>query len=87
MDASLWSRIFVRAYRDFCWQVESGIDIGIDPYGATSPGEFFAVLCEAFFELPVVLRAEYPAVYRQLCAFFRQQPAERSSQGAVCSLV
>lgn len=87
MDTRLWSKIFSQAYRDFCQRVEQGNDTLIDPYGATSPGEFFAVLCEAFFEIPVLLRSEYPAVYRQLCAFFRQQPAERSTQGFVSSRV
>ena len=37
----------------------------IDDYGAESPGEFFAVLSEEFFERPVRLAAAYPDVYRQ----------------------
>jgi len=33
------------------------------------------VLSEVFFELPQVLQQEYPAIYRQLSAFYRQDPA------------
>ena len=49
----------------------------MDPYGATSPAEFFAVVSELFFELPHRLRAVYPDVYAQLAAFYRQDPALR----------
>lgn len=49
----------------------------IDDYGAESPGEFFAVLSEEFFERPVVLAAAYPEVYRQLALFYRQDPRRR----------
>jgi hypothetical protein len=47
----------------------------IDPYGSESPAEFFAVCSETFFELPHLLRDEYPRVYAQLSAFYRQDPA------------
>jgi len=46
-------------------------------YGATSPGEFFAVATEVFFERPVELRDQHPEMYRVLARFFRQDPAER----------
>jgi Mlc titration factor MtfA (ptsG expression regulator) len=46
----------------------------IDPYAAESPDEFFAVLCEYFWEKPSILRAEYPAVFAQLVSFFRRDP-------------
>jgi len=42
----------------------------IDPYAAESPAEFFAVLSEAFFEVPHTLLREYPEVYRQLAEFY-----------------
>ncbi|MGE5027973.1 MAG: zinc-dependent peptidase, partial [Betaproteobacteria bacterium] len=32
---------------------------------------------EAFFEIPQVLTDHYPAVYQQLAAFYRQDPAQR----------
>jgi hypothetical protein len=49
-------------------------DTVIDPYASESPAEFFAVLSEAFFELPDVVQDEYPGVYAQLSQFYRQDP-------------
>ena len=49
----------------------------IDPYAAESPGEFFAVVSEAFFETPEWLEPAYPAVYGQLRQFYRQDPLAR----------
>jgi Mlc titration factor MtfA (ptsG expression regulator) len=49
----------------------------IDQYGATDPGEFFAVATEVFFDLPVELRAEKPELYEVLANFYRQDPASR----------
>jgi len=59
-----------------------GREAQFDPYASENPGEFFAVMSEAFFETPLVLRAEYPALYAQLTAFYRQNPAARSAAGA-----
>jgi MtfA peptidase len=36
--------------------------------------EFFAVMSEAFFLAPSVVHSDFPAVYRQLAAFYRQDP-------------
>jgi len=51
--------------------------LAFDPYGAENPGEFFAVMSEAFFETPDVLREDYPALYAQFSRFYRQDPAAR----------
>lgn len=77
MSSADWSRIFTLAYQQFCQQVDDGGETAIDPYAAESPGEFFAVMSEAFFEIPQVLTDHYPAVYQQLAAFYRQDPAQR----------
>lgn len=77
MDRGSWSRAFTEAYNDFCAKVDSGAETVIDPYAAESPAEFFAVLSEVFFEIPQVLQREYAEVYRQLAAFYRQDPAAR----------
>jgi Mlc titration factor MtfA (ptsG expression regulator) len=58
-----------------------GDRIRIDPYAAFSPDEFFAVCTEYFFEKPVVLRSDFPDVYRLLALFYRQDPYERLSRG------
>ena len=46
-------------------------------YGAVDPGEFFAVATEVFFDLPLALEAEKPALYGVLRDFYRQDPAAR----------
>jgi Mlc titration factor MtfA (ptsG expression regulator) len=83
MDRQAWLMALDGAYDDFCERVERAewageealAQLPIDPYGAEHPGEFFAVVSETFFESPAVLAAEYPELYRQLCLFYRQEPA------------
>ena len=77
MDRRTWSEAFSAAYDDLCARVDAGEDTIIDPYASESPGEFFAVLSEAFFELPDVVETEYPRVYAQLAQFYRQDPLAR----------
>lgn len=42
----------------------------INPYGATSQAEFFAVAAEYFFERPDLLRSKHPELYDMLCRIF-----------------
>ena len=72
-----WADAFKVAYADFCRRVDAGEDTAIDPYASESPAEFFAVLTEIFFEAPGLLHAEYPLVYAQMRAFYRQDPLTR----------
>jgi hypothetical protein len=93
MDASAWKAAFHAAYRDFCGRVEAAerlrgrraqdaLDaLPIDPYGAESASEFFAVVSEAFFETPELLAPAYPAIYGELRSFYRQDPAARLAMG------
>ena len=48
----------------------------IDPYGATSQAEFFAVVSEYFFARPDLLQTQHPELYNLLVTIFRQQPAK-----------
>jgi len=80
MDREAWPRAFGAAYDDFCRRVARGEPSAIDAYAAEHPSEFFAVLSEAFFETPAAVRAEYRDVYRQLAAFYRQDPAARQER-------
>jgi Mlc titration factor MtfA (ptsG expression regulator) len=50
----------------------------LDPYGATDPAEFFAVATEAFFDAPIALADEEPALYAVMLDYFGQDPAERA---------
>ena len=77
MDRQLWSHAFNAAYQDLCTRVRAGEHTDIDPYATESPGEFFAVMSEAFFEIPDIVRTVYPRVYEQLAQFYRQDPASR----------
>jgi Mlc titration factor MtfA (ptsG expression regulator) len=92
MNAKEWKKAFSAAYDHFCAKVDEADEradfddgaaldaLPIDPYGATSAGEFFAVASEAFFETPELLEPAYPAVYQQLRFFYRQDPLARLSK-------
>jgi Mlc titration factor MtfA (ptsG expression regulator) len=77
MSRADWAGAFTSAYEDFCGKVDDWAELPIDEYAAESPAEFFAVLSEAFFECPLVVRDMYPDVYIQLTLFYRQDPAAR----------
>jgi MtfA peptidase len=77
MSREQWAAVFSEAYAHFCKCVDAWEDTAIDDYAAESPAEFFAVISEAFFETPLAVRGEYPAVYAQLALFYRQDPAAR----------
>ncbi|HET6349303.1 MAG TPA: M90 family metallopeptidase, partial [Candidatus Krumholzibacteria bacterium] len=63
-ERDAWHRAFTAAYERF----ESGGGRGsvVDEYGAGDPSEFFAVVTESFFERPLALRREQPALYEVL---------------------
>lgn len=77
MSGDAWTRIMTAAYEDLARRADAGEDTPIDPYATESPAEFFAVVSEAFFEVPDLLVQEYPEVYAQLRAFYRQDPMAR----------
>ena len=77
MDAISWHRDFTAAFDDLNRRLDAGEPTPIDDYAAHSPGECFAVMSEYFFELPRVLERAYPEVYRQLVAYYRQDPGVR----------
>ncbi|MEO0666130.1 MAG: M90 family metallopeptidase, partial [Pseudomonadota bacterium] len=70
-----WIEAFDDAYRRSNRLLEIGKVPFLDPYGATAPEELFAVAVEAFFETPRDLMHEEPEIYRELVAYFRQDPA------------
>ena len=80
LDAGRWKAVLGAAYGDFVARVDRDEETAIDPYAAESPAEFFAVLSEVFFAAPATLSGAYPEVYRELAAFYRQDPAARNSR-------
>lgn len=77
MSGELWARAFKSAYEDLRRRDRAGEETVIDPYACESPAEFFAVVSEAFFEIPGLLVGAYPEVYQQLKGFYRQDPLMR----------
>lgn len=57
-------------------EVRRGRPTTLDPYGAESVAEFFAVVTECFFENGLSLRLHHPHLYSELTRYFRQDPAE-----------
>jgi Mlc titration factor MtfA (ptsG expression regulator) len=72
-----WRAVFDEAFAELLADLERGEEPWIDPYAAEDPGEFFAVCAELFFDVPADLAAEYPKIYAQLAAYFRQDPVLR----------
>jgi Mlc titration factor MtfA (ptsG expression regulator) len=58
--------------------LEHGRHVSIDPYAAQSPAEFFAVVSEYFFMLPLHLQKYYPGVYGELRKYYRQDPLDEN---------
>ena len=93
MSQRAWSDAFSAAYAEFrldmradeaialdshlVHDIESCVGPCLDPYAAEDPAEFFAVISEAFFEMPLMVKQRFPAVYEQLALFYRQDPAQR----------
>ena len=77
MSASAWTRVFRRAYDEFCREVDAGHATRLDPYASADAAEFFAVTSETFFTRPDIVYQDFPEVYPQLAAFYRQDPYSR----------
>jgi Mlc titration factor MtfA (ptsG expression regulator) len=72
--AQEWARVCTEVYADL---VAGRRRPPLRWYGATNPGEFFAVATEVFFEQPQDLAEHEPALYDLLARFYRQDPAAR----------
>jgi Mlc titration factor MtfA (ptsG expression regulator) len=70
-----WCAVIDAQFNEFCDRVDAGEDTLLDPYGAQSVDEFFAVASEVFFTAPADLAAEHPPLYELLAGYYRQDPA------------
>ena len=70
-----WARILSQEYDNLVDHLRQYRPEVLKPYGAVSPAEFFAVTTELFFEKPIQLRSQHPALYEQLQFFYQQDPA------------
>lgn len=73
-----WQNTMTRAYEHLQHSLQKHQKPWLDPYGATEPAEFFAVLTEAFFQQPGHLKEEQSDVYEALCGFYRLDPLSLS---------
>lgn len=77
MKRQAWTHALSSAYQALQHRLEQHQSGSINPYGATSPAEFFAVLSEYFFTAPQHLLQDCPDVYQQLKQFYRQDTLVR----------
>jgi Mlc titration factor MtfA (ptsG expression regulator) len=56
--------------------VQRGKKTLLDAYGATNPGEFFAVATETFLEKPRQMKKKQPKLYAELQSFYKLDPAD-----------
>jgi len=72
-----WHRVMTDAFDELRRDSEEGRATLLRAYGATNPGEFFAVATECFFERPRAMRNEHPDLYDVLREYYGQDTAER----------
>jgi len=70
-----WARVLGHDYQELLDALEHHRRTLIDPYGATNPAEFFAVVTEVFFEKSRQLQKRHPELYEELRSFYQQDPA------------
>ncbi|MBW7472672.1 zinc-dependent peptidase [Marinobacter sp. F4218] len=75
-QAEEWQHTMTKAYEDLRHSLRHHHQGWLDPYGATQPAEFFAVLTEAFYQQPHHLKDTQPAVYEVLCDYYRVDPIQ-----------
>lgn len=69
-----WAAAFSASFADVRQREARGERTLIGAYGASAPAEFFAVASERFFETPVALQAEHPAMYAELARYYGVDP-------------
>lgn len=70
-----WSQVLSREFALLQQQLAQGQQSLFDPYAATNPAEFFAVITEVFFEQPQLFLQQHPALYQQLRNYYRLDPS------------
>lgn len=70
-----WKNVMTGSYIQLSRSAALGMPTVLDPYGATNPGEFFAVATEAFFQRPTELQSADSPLYDTLKGYFKQDPA------------
>lgn len=72
-----WREVFSREYEKLIDDLKHRRPTFLEEYAATDPAEFFAILTECFFEVPIELEEEHPELYDLMKTYYRQDPASR----------
>lgn len=73
---SRWAPAMRDAWDKLVEDERRGRETYLDPYGAESPAEFFAILTEEFLECPHGLEKEYPELFALLLELYAFDPRE-----------
>ena len=73
--AQRWAQTMDKEFRRLQDAERRGRETLLDPYGASDPAEFFAVVTECFFDAPRAMQREHPALYQLFRDYYRQDPA------------
>ncbi|TGD75710.1 zinc-dependent peptidase [Mangrovimicrobium sediminis] len=71
-----WSAVLGHEYHRLQAQLARGRESLIDPYGASDPAEFFAVVTELFYERPAAMSSAYPKLFEVLHGYYRVDPRD-----------
>lgn len=71
-----WEAIMDDEYNRLLEDLERDRETLLDPYGAESRAEFFAVATECFYEQPVELKERHSDLYEIMRNFYHVDPAE-----------
>lgn len=72
VDSKKWQSQFSEQFESLRHDFDQGYDIVIDEYGLTSPGEFFAVASEAYFQAPHELAEYHAELFDLLLSFYQR---------------
>ncbi len=77
-----WRRVMSTEYERLVAAARTGEFTLLDPYGATNPGEFFAVATECFYERATQFAQMHPELYQLLRAYYRRNPVHWGEEDA-----
>ena len=80
MHRAHWADALNHAFEALRQHLAAGESTSINPYAATNPAEFFAVVSEYFFTAPNLLKNHYPDVYQQLALFYQHNGSHIASK-------
>ena len=69
-----WATVLGQEFQDLQTRLAQGRPGLIEPYAATDPAEFFAVVSELFFERPAELAVAHPALHGEFCGYYGVNP-------------